>query len=337
MSAEIEDDEEDVVVLTVEEGQEDRIDRYLAGQCPELSRTRLKQLIIEGAVSVNDNPAQTASRKVQAGDVLTLIVPPPVDDTPVPEDIPLEILFEDAEMLVINKAAGMVVHPAPGHRSGTLVNALLYHCGESLSGIGGVRRPGIVHRLDKDTSGVMLVAKTDRAHKKLSSQLARRTLSRRYQALVWGVPNILKGKVDAPVGRHHAQRLKMAVTKRQGRSAVTRYERVKAFGSAASLLICTLETGRTHQIRVHMDHLGFPVIGDPAYRIQQTKAQSLLRKDDFSEEATTTILEFPRQALHAWQLQFIHPASEELMSFEAPLPDDMQLLLKALESPRVKS
>jgi 23S rRNA pseudouridine1911/1915/1917 synthase len=329
MTADDADDGEDILLLEADPAAAgERLDRWLAGRCPDLSRTRLKQLILQGAVLINGKPCLDPAQKMKSGAAVTLLVPPPLDDTPAPENIPLSIIYEDGDLLVIDKPAGLVVHPAPGHRSGTLVNALLHHCGDSLSGIGGIRRPGIVHRLDKDTSGLMLAAKNDRAHAGLSAQLADRTLSRRYYALVWGAPAHRKGSVNAAVGRHATQRLKMAVNTRNGRSAVTHYEVRETFGHAAALLECRLETGRTHQVRVHMNHLGHPLVGDPVYGRQRTGAEALLKKDGYDPAARDAILSFPRQALHARQIAFIHPATGTPMSFESPLPPDFAQLIR---------
>ena len=330
-NANIEDDE-DIVVFEVDEPDNGlRLDRYLADYCEDLSRTRIKKLIEEGAVTVNQAMVKSASSKIQQGDIITLFMPPPVDHHPEPENIPLDIVYEDEDLLVINKASGMVVHPAPGHHSGTLVNALLYHCGESLSGIGGVRRPGIVHRLDKETTGLMLVAKNDKAHQYLSAQLADRSLSRHYYALVWGALRFVRGRVETSIGRHRNNRQMMAPNVKNGRHAITHYKRLNVFGQAASAVECQLETGRTHQIRVHMQHDGYPLVGDPVYRIQKTKAQSLLRKSGIEDDVAQVILDFPRQALHARQLEFIHP-NEKLMSFTADLPADIQGLLAILKN-----
>jgi 23S rRNA pseudouridine1911/1915/1917 synthase len=260
-----------------------------------------------------------ASRKAKLGDVFTIRVPPPEPASPEAQDIDLDILYEDKDLLVINKPVGMVVHPAPGNRDRTLVNALLAHCGKSLSGIGGVARPGIVHRLDKDTSGLMVVAKNDKAHQQLTKQFADRSLSRTYQALVWGEPVPLVGHIEAPIGRHPRDRVKMAVVGK-GKPALTYYKVIESFGDLASLVECKLATGRTHQIRVHLAYIKHPVIGDAVYgggRNRVGDAAKLLEK-------------FPRQALHATQLQFFHPRTEKLMSFKAPLPKDMAELIKKL-------
>jgi 23S rRNA pseudouridine1911/1915/1917 synthase len=311
-----------------------RLDKFLALCCTDLSRTRLQDLIDTEQVTINGKVTKTSSLKVKAGDAITVVVPPPVDDTPRAENIPLDIIYEDEHLLVINKPAGLVVHPAAGHFQGTLVNALLYHCGDSLSGIGGVRRPGIVHRLDKDTSGLMMVAKHDKAHKGLSAQLADRSLSRTYTAFVWGTPLPRMGVVDEPIGRHATNRLKMAINRTHtGREARTHYELGESFGNEfASGVFCHLETGRTHQVRVHMNHLGHPLIGDPLYGMQPTGRAANLRKGGWSEEAIDYIYNFPRQALHAARIEFIHPITDEEMSFECDLPEDMEALYNHLKS-----
>lgn len=318
--------------VTAAEDNGERLDKVLAVRFPDLSRSRLKALVLEGEVSVNDEICRDPSRKMKEGVVLSLAVPPPVESTPEPENIPLEIVYEDEALLVINKQAGLVVHPGAGNWSGTLVNALLYHCGDTLSGIGGVRRPGIVHRLDKDTTGLMVVAKSDLAHQALSAQLADRTLGRHYKALVWGRPQLSKGSVDQPIGRHPAARLKMAVNRKNGREAVTHYTVDDHYGEAASLLDCRLESGRTHQVRVHMAYIKHPLLGDPLYGLQDNAATSLLKRSGYGEEVVEDILAFPRQALHAWKLHFLHPLQDEEMTFEAPLPDDMLRLISVLES-----
>jgi 23S rRNA pseudouridine1911/1915/1917 synthase len=234
-------------------------------------------------------------------------------------------------MLVINKAVGMVVHPGAGNQNGTLVSALLYHCGDSLSGISGVKRPGIVHRLDKDTSGLMVAAKNDRAHNGLAAQLLDRSLSRLYQALVWKEPTPIKGSVNAAIGRDQKNRLKMAVRARaSGREAITHYLREETFNGVAALVACRLETGRTHQIRVHMQHLGHPLIGDQLYGLPQQEQRSLLNRGGYEEDVREAILAFPRQALHAAGIHFIHPVTGEAMEFEADLPPDLQELLDRL-------
>lgn len=314
-----------------------RIDKALAALAGDLSRSRVQSLIDDGAVTVNDVAVRASSLKVAAGDVIGVIVPPPVDATPQAEDIPLSIVYEDDDLLVIDKAAGMVVHPGAGNWSGTLVNALLHHCRDSLSGIGGVMRPGIVHRLDKDTSGLMIVAKNDRAHRGLSAQLADRSLSRGYHAFVWHSPTIIKGIVDLPIGRHPGNRLKMAVrpAKAAGaREAVTRYLREEDFAGYLSLLRCDLETGRTHQIRVHMQKEGYPLIGDPFYGLNPQEQAMLLKKAGIEGEEAGFVLNFPRQALHAAEIHFIHPVSDEEMIFSSVWPDDLQTLYNIIKTAR---
>lgn len=336
MSDYTEDDEGgDIRLVTVPIDGGGRLDKVVALLVDDLSRARVQGLIDDGAVTVNGAPVRTSSFKVKAGDDIDIIVPPPVDAEPKAENIPLDIVYEDEDLLVINKAAGMVVHPGAGNWNGTLVNALLHHCKGSLSGIGGVARPGIVHRLDKDTSGLMIVAKNDRAHKGLAGQLSDRTLSRTYQAFVWRVPSIVKDKVNAPIGRHPANRLKMAVrpAKAAGaREAVTYYLRESAVCDVVALFRCDLETGRTHQIRVHMQHIGHPLLGDPLYGLPRQEQISLLKKAGAGEAVLAAVTEFPRQALHAAEIRFIHPVLGEEMTFSSPLPEDLQTLFNHLKS-----
>ncbi len=271
--------------------------------------------------------------KIEGGWVIHYVMPEADEAIPEAENIPLDILYEDDDVIVINKAAGMVVHPAAGNWTGTLVNALLYHCGDTLSGIGGVKRPGIVHRLDKDTSGVMIVAKNDHAHAHLSEQLANRTLSRIYHALVWDVPIPPYGTIDIAMGRDHKNRLKQAIKRgdaNQSRHAVTHYKTLKSYQDAISLVECKLETGRTHQIRVHMQAKGHCLIGDPMYGAQQTLQLSRLGRlgDNINKD---TILNFPRQALHAHKLSFVHPKTDDIMTFTADIPDDLKNIIEFLE------
>jgi 23S rRNA pseudouridine1911/1915/1917 synthase len=312
-----------------------RLDKALAALMPEMSRTRIQALAVEGRVSVNGAAEATCSRKMLAGDVVVVDEPPPVAAEPLGEAIPLTILHEDDDLIVLDKPAGLVVHPSGGHETGTLVNALIAHCGASLSGIGGVMRPGIVHRLDKDTSGVMVVAKNDRAHKALSAQFADhgRTgpLERAYVALVWGVPARKHGTIHTYIDRSTANRERMAVTKEGvGREAITHYEVQEVYNGTdgtplVSKVVCMLETGRTHQIRVHMAHLGHALLGDPTYGGGfRTKASKL------GPAAQVALETLGRQALHAAVLGFAHPASEEEMRFESDLPADMQVLVEAL-------
>ena len=300
-----------------------RLDRVLAARLGELSRTRLKALILDGAVTAGGRALDDPGYKVKAGEVLSVVVPPPEPAEPKGEAIPLSILYEDDKVIVIDKPAGLVVHPSAGHQTGTLVNALIAHCGDSLSGIGGVMRPGIVHRLDKDTSGVMVAAKTDRAHKALSAQFADhgRTgdLERGYLAFVWGVPDRPRGTIDAPIDRHPHSRDKMAVRK-GGREAITHWEvKARYLGAdgkpVASLIECRLETGRTHQIRVHLAHLGHPILGDSTYGTgYRTKAARL------PPPARAALETLGRQALHAYLLAFQHPDSGEIRRFQSELP-----------------
>ena len=310
-----------------------RLDRFLAER-PEIaaahvSRTRVKALLESGAATVNGQPAQDASAKLSEGDRVALRVPEPEPAEPQGEDIPLNIVFEDAHLLVVDKPAGLVVHPAPGHESGTLVNALIAHCGDSLSGIGGVKKPGIVHRIDKDTSGLVVIAKTDAAHAGLSKLFEDHgrnlNLTRDYLAFVWGAPERVQGTVDAPIGRHATQRERMAVVSAaRGREAITHWERLEDFG-AASLLACRLETGRTHQIRVHMAHIGHPLIGDLTYGAGfKTKVARL------SPQARAAVEALGRQALHAATLGFTHPVTGEDLLFKSALPEDLETLRMAL-------
>lgn len=319
-----------ILHLTVEaEHAGERLDRFLAAEAGELSRTRIKALVLESQVLINNVVCDSPAHKLKAGDNITIGIPAPRDDTPLPENIPLDIVYEDEALIVINKPVGLVVHAGAGHEDGTLVNALLHHCGDSLSGIGGVKRPGIVHRLDKDTSGLMLVAKTDKAHQALSAQLSDRSLHRRYKALVWGVPIPIKGIVDAPIGRHPTHRQKMAVIHRNGREARTHYMVVEDWGPVA-MVECDLESGRTHQVRVHMTHLGHPLIGDPLYGLARNGQVSRLKKAGLEGDLAEEIINFPRQALHAAEIAFIHPLTDEEMGFERPLPEDMERIISIL-------
>jgi 23S rRNA pseudouridine1911/1915/1917 synthase len=320
-----------IAVSSSEAGE--RLDRLLAARTA-LSRSRIKALILDGEVSLGRQAVRDPNRRVAAGDTITLVVPPPEPAKPAPEYIPLKIVYEDDEIIVIDKPAGLVVHPAPGHSGGTLVNALIAHCGESLSGIGGVKRPGIVHRLDKDTSGLMVVAKTDRAHQSLSAQFAdhgrQGPLRRGYLAFVWGVPDRPKGTIEAPIGRHPHNRERMAV-RPEGRPAVTHWqvaERYPESGAAvASLLVCRLETGRTHQIRVHLAHAGHPLLGDALYGRGFRTKQSLL-----PAEARAALAALGRQALHAYLLEVKHPTTGEICAFRSELPEDLSCLHKALNA-----
>lgn len=306
-----------------------RLDKFLADGAAELSRTRIKALVLAGQVQVSGSVCESPAHKLKDGDEISIDVPVPRDDTPIPEDIPLDIIYEDEVLIVINKPVGLVVHAGAGHEDGTLVNALLHHCGDTLSGIGGVKRPGIVHRLDKDTSGLMLAAKTDRAHQALSAQLSDRSLHRLYKALVWGSPVPRKGVVEAPIGRHPSNRQKMGVVHRNGREARTQYLLTQEWGPVA-LVECRLETGRTHQVRVHMAHLGHPLLGDPLYGLARNGQLARLKKAGLGDAEAQRIVEFPRQALHAAEIAFIHPLSGEEMGFECPIPEDMMEIISIL-------
>jgi 23S rRNA pseudouridine1911/1915/1917 synthase len=299
-----------------------RLDAWLARRAQNFSRSRLKALIEAGAVTVGGRPAFDPSRRVAPGELFEIVVPPLAEPTPRAERIPLAILYEDDDLLVVDKPAGLVVHPGAGRESGTLVNALIAHCGESLSGIGGVKRPGIVHRLDKDTSGALLVAKTDAAHRSLSAQFADHgragELRREYDALVWGVPKPHIGTVDAPLRRDTRDRRRQAAGRSGGRPAITHYVLRERYRATAALLSCRLETGRTHQIRVHMAHIGHPLVGDPAYGAGfRTKAEAL------PAELKPRVQAFRRQALHARLIRFAHPRTGERLQFEAKWPADL--------------
>jgi len=309
------------IVAVAPEQASGRIDKVLADLLPEMSRARIQALIAEGRVSRDGAPVADASAKAQPGDY-RLEIPPPVAAEPQAEAIPLTVLFEDAHLIVVDKPAGMAVHPAPGSESGTLVNALLHHAGASLSGIGGVARPGIVHRIDKDTSGVVVVAKTDAAHQGLSALFAAHDIERLYIALTRGAPRgAARGTIEGAIGRSSADRKKMALVRTGGRHAVTHYAVERLFGPAekplAARVACTLETGRTHQIRVHLASVGAPCLGDPAYGSGPPAEKVRL---------AIAAAGLARQALHAAVLGFRHPVTGEAMRFESPLPRDMATL-----------
>ncbi len=313
----------------------ERLDKFLSRSAEErrvsISRTRLKALIEAGDVAIDGKPAADPAAKVVAGARIEVVAPSAIASPLVGEDMRLHVVHEDEHLVVIDKPAGLVVHPAPGHSSGTLVNALIHHCGASLSGIGGVKRPGIVHRLDKDTSGLLVVAKTDAAHRGLSALFADHgrtgSLIREYQAVAWGGFEARAGKIEAPLGRHPHSREKMAVVAAErGRSAVTHW-RVQEHLGQATLVACRLETGRTHQIRVHLAHIGHPLLGDSVYGAGfKTKASRL------TPAAKSALHALGRQALHAATLGFEHPLTGESLRFESPLPDDFATFLDALRS-----
>jgi 23S rRNA pseudouridine1911/1915/1917 synthase len=315
------------------EDQGTRLDRFLAAKLSTLSRTRLKALILAGEVQSSGRTIKDPGYRVKPGDNIAVRVPPPEKAKPAAEKIPLDVVFEDKDLIVIDKPAGLVVHPAPGNKSGTLVNALIAHCGKSLSGIGGEKRPGIVHRLDKDTSGLLVVAKNDRAHRGLASQFADHGksggLQRRYFAVVWGVPSPLQGTIDKPIGRDPRSRVKMSV-RAGGRHAITHYKVRKIYKGrdgkpVASLVECELETGRTHQIRVHLARIGHPLLGDKTYgkgfQSRETRLSPAIRR---------ALAALGRQALHAYLLGFTHPLSGKKLRYESKPPKTLDKLLKAL-------
>ena len=299
-----------------------RLDKFLSSQTQIVSRTRLKSLIESGNVVVAGKKVTEPSYRVNSGAEILLVIPHARIVTPEAQDIHLDVVHEDEDLIVINKPAGLVVHPAPGNPDKTLVNALIARCGDSLSGIGGETRPGIVHRLDKGTSGLLVAAKNDRAHRHLSEQFADHSLDRAYLAVVWRVPSKGSGTIEGAIGRNPRNRKKMAIVNRGGKPAVTHFLRRRKLGNWASLVECRLETGRTHQIRVHMASIGHPVVGDPIYGGRTTRS---IRQSApaFCEK----VLKLRRQALHAYQLGFTHPSSGERVLFEREIPADIQVLL----------
>ncbi|MGE4350680.1 MAG: RluA family pseudouridine synthase [Bdellovibrionales bacterium] len=315
--------------LTLTLKQSGRLDKALvqalSGMAEDqgLSRARVQQLIKEGHLICEGKTVTDPNAMVRGSETCTLKIPPPLPAQPQAQPIDLEIVYEDEDLLVINKPAGLVVHPAAGNWDHTLVNALLAHCGNSLSGIGGVARPGIVHRLDKETSGLMVVAKNDMAHQRLTAQFADRSLSRTYQALVWGVPHPIEGKIEGAIGRHPRARQKMAVVPHGGKDALTYYGTKEVFSTLVALVECHLATGRTHQIRVHMAHAGHPVVGDPLYGTRKKAGKD-------GEGIVAHLHAFPRQALHAKEIKFRHPRTNKAVRFTSPLPEDMASLLKIL-------
>ncbi len=306
-----------------------RLDKWLAGAVADLSRERLKTLIKQGRVRADGETITDPSYGVKPGQTFDVDVPEPTSPIPKPQEIPLVIAYEDEAVIVVNKPAGLVVHPAPGNPDHTLVNALIYHCGDSLSGIGGVRRPGIVHRLDKDTSGLMIAAKSDAAHQALAADFAARRIDRKYLALVWGVPKPSAGKIEGNIGRSPKNRRKMAIVSRGGREALTQYKVRERFGDAVSLIQCKLATGRTHQIRVHMTHIGHPIVGDATYgRAPARKLRSL------PMDTAQAISDANRQLLHAGTLGFRHPSTEAMMSFDSDLPVEFETIITKLRRTR---
>jgi 23S rRNA pseudouridine1911/1915/1917 synthase len=309
-----------IIETAISEAQDGwRLDRALADLLPDLSRERLKGLIADGQVMSPHLSKISASAKVSVGQSFTITLPPPAPLDTVAQDIPLVVVHEDAHLIVVDKPAGLVVHPAVGNLDGTLVNALLHHCEGQLSGIGGVARPGIVHRIDKDTSGLLVVAKSDKAHEGLARQFKDHSIERLYAAIVYGHPTPASDTVDEWIGRSDADRKKMAVHREgRGKHAITHYRTIERLRDAA-MVECRLETGRTHQVRVHMSHIGHPLIGDPVYGRERKGFKSILET-----------LGFKRQALHAKSLGFIHPVTSERLMFQSILPDDMQELLSQI-------
>jgi 23S rRNA pseudouridine1911/1915/1917 synthase len=339
-----------VLTVTIGANPPDRLDKALAREVPEeasLSRSRLMRLIAEGAVTRDGQPVTDLKARVAEGEVYAVTVGAAVEVATQAEDIPLAVIWEDDDLIVIDKPVGMVVHPAPGSYSGTLVNALLHHCGDTLSGVGGEKRPGIVHRIDKDTSGLLVVAKSDRAHHGLAAQFEAHTVNRHYMALVHGVPDAadprLRGirgasfesggilRIATQLARHKTDRQRQAVLFEGGRHAVTRARVVESYGTPPSVALvdCWLETGRTHQIRVHMAHVGHALVGDQTYGGRRKASHKAL-----GSEVAEAVTAFPRQALHAATLGFEHPVSGETLEFSSPLPADMQRLIDALSAPR---
>lgn len=312
-----------VSILINDEHAGQRLDRFLNGEVSTLSRTRIKTLIESGYASINGKTIEDPNFRVKPDTKLTLKIPKPVEDQPEPQSIALDILYEDNDLVVLNKPAGLVVHPGAGNPDRTLVNALLAHCGDSLRGIGGVKRPGIVHRIDKDTSGLMIVAKTDGAHQNISAQFSAHTIERRYDALVWGVPSPLTGTIHGAIGRSSRNRKKMAVVERGGKEATTHYRVKASYGMLASHISCELETGRTHQIRVHMTHLGHGLIGDQLYGRGTRRG--------VPDAVSSAVRNFNRQALHAATLGFSHPTSNQDLRFEVPPSEDFEVLKRELE------
>lgn len=319
---------EDLIYTTPEVTENEknmRLDKFLSAKMSDFSRSRLQKLIADGFVECDDVVITDNSHKIKAGDSYQVTIPPAKEAEPQPQDIELNIVYEDEDIVVVNKPAGMTVHPAAGAYDGTLVNALLFHCKDNLSGIGGVKRPGIVHRIDKETSGLLVVAKNDTAHHFLSGQFAEHSIERTYIAVVYGIPNPLCGKIESSIGRSKFDRKKMAIVENGGKFAVTNYKTLQIFGKAASVVQCNLETGRTHQIRVHLSSMGNALIGDKVY-VKSKKSEIAL-----PTEIKNYVNSFSRQALHAKSLGFIHPKTKEFMQFNSELPEDMAELIAKLE------
>lgn len=317
------DQEKTYAIIVDEEAGGERIDSFLSENIPELSRSRIQKAVRAGEVLVDGEAVTKVSRRVREDERIELRFSPPAPSLVLPEDIPLDIVYEDGDLLVVNKSAGMVVHPAPGNETGTMVNALLAHC-RDLSGIGGVCRPGIVHRLDADTSGLLVVAKSDGVHISLSRQLMERSVGRIYYAIVWGSMPTDEGKIELPIGRSPSDRKKMAVVSSGGREASTYYYVLDTVAPFQYIRV-KLGTGRTHQIRVHLNHVGHPVLGDPVYGGRKLRKGSLSGKE--AETARKALELIDRQALHAGGLSFVHPGTGAMVSFEAPLPDDFRSVL----------
>jgi 23S rRNA pseudouridine1911/1915/1917 synthase len=315
------------VAGTAERGQ--RVDRFLADAIGTISRSRVKSLIEQGHVRRDGTVLGEPAEPVRPGAIYLLELPAPLPAVPQAQPIPFTVLYEDADLIVLDKPAGLVVHPAPGNHDGTLVNALLAHCGDTLAGIGGERRPGIVHRLDKDTTGAMVVAKSELANSALTAAFAARHVDRTYLALAWGLPNPLEGEIEGPIGRDSRDRKRMAVVARGGRAALTRYRTERAWQAAVCLLECRLATGRTHQIRVHLASRGHPLVGDPVY-LRRTPAVAR----GLPATVRQRLLDFPRQALHAGRLGFVHPRTGRPLEFATALPDDMAGLIDCLDALR---
>lgn len=314
------DIKETIQFITLSNHSGQRIDKLLSLIYPEYSRSYVKKLILQGALFIDSENVIDVSIKVLKNQTIKLIIPKTVQAKNKPENIPLDILYEDDYLLVINKKAGMVVHPGPGNFDKTLVNALLFHCGDNLSGIGGIKRPGIIHRLDKDTSGLLIVAKNDDAHRLLSKDISLKKVQRIYQTFIWGSPTLVSGEINHNIARDPNDRLKMTVVNKAGRNAITHYK-VLEYYKFASKIECQLLTGRTHQIRVHLSHIGFPIIGDKTYTIGRNRSKIM-------PEIMTN---FNRQALHSCSISFRHPKSKKQMVFNKDLPDDMKILEKELK------